>query len=128
MEVWQPSAQLNKLTNNMKAREDINLRNVDMSDEKTKVVHSEEFPFLDMAMTWKDNCLRFGVYCIPKQVLKYVDTSSTHRSTVFKPITSGFFTRLTRLTSNYNKVKNKSFEEVYPEHAKVLKKLALHQV
>eukprot|EP00957_Ditylum_brightwellii_P046110 3498111-Ditylum_brightwellii.AAC.1 len=60
-----------------------------MSDGKTKVVRSEEFPFLDMTMMWKYNCLRFGVYRKPKQALKYVDTSSTHKSTAFKSITSG---------------------------------------
>eukprot|EP00957_Ditylum_brightwellii_P202139 15328782-Ditylum_brightwellii.AAC.1 len=88
MEVWQPPAQSNKTTNGMNARDNINLKNVDMSDGKTKVVHSDGFPFLDIVMMWKNNCLRFGVYCKPKQVVKYVDTGSTHRPTVFKPIIS----------------------------------------
>eukprot|EP00957_Ditylum_brightwellii_P042598 3225682-Ditylum_brightwellii.AAC.1 len=61
-----------------------------MADGETKVVHSEEVPFLDMAMKWKDNCLRFGVYCKPKQALKYIDTSSTCGPTVFKSISSEF--------------------------------------
>eukprot|EP00957_Ditylum_brightwellii_P211115 15365774-Ditylum_brightwellii.AAC.1 len=126
-EVWQPPAQSNRTTNSMKVRDNINLKNVGMSDGKTKVVVSGEFPFLDTAMPWKNNCLRCGVYCKPKQALKYVDTSSTYRPTVFKSITNRVFTRLTRLTSNSTETKNESFEKVYPKHAKTLKKLALYQ-
>eukprot|EP00957_Ditylum_brightwellii_P169696 12916163-Ditylum_brightwellii.AAC.1 len=52
----------------------------EMKDRKTKTVEDKIFPFLDMAMTWNDNKkLNFGVYRKPKQELKYVDTSNTHR-------------------------------------------------
>eukprot|EP00957_Ditylum_brightwellii_P064512 4895838-Ditylum_brightwellii.AAC.1 len=38
-----------------------------------------------MAMMWDDNKrLNFGLYRKPKEVLKYVDTSSTHRPTHLK--------------------------------------------
>eukprot|EP00957_Ditylum_brightwellii_P001115 88586-Ditylum_brightwellii.AAC.1 len=62
----------------------------EMNNGKTKTIKDAVFPFLDMAMA-RDNSkqLNFGVYRKPKQALKYVDTSSTHRPTAFKSITSG---------------------------------------
>eukprot|EP00957_Ditylum_brightwellii_P109615 8360523-Ditylum_brightwellii.AAC.1 len=74
-----------------------------------------------MAMTWDDNKqLNFGVSRKPKQVLKYVDTSSTHRSTVFKSITSGVLTCITQLTSKSTALQNLKFDQVYPEHVEAL--------
>eukprot|EP00957_Ditylum_brightwellii_P084745 6443946-Ditylum_brightwellii.AAC.2 len=48
-EVWQPPAQKEEPTSNMREKEDINLRNADMAAGNTKIVQSEEFLFLDMA-------------------------------------------------------------------------------
>eukprot|EP00957_Ditylum_brightwellii_P132771 10124460-Ditylum_brightwellii.AAC.1 len=59
-----------------------------------------------MALSWdNENNLQFGVYRKPKQDLKYVDTNSTYRPTMFKSITNGVFTRITRPTSKSGKFK-----------------------
>eukprot|EP00957_Ditylum_brightwellii_P076272 5797474-Ditylum_brightwellii.AAC.1 len=67
-----------------------------MKDRKTKVIKDEVFPFFDMALTWEGGkWFNLGFYRKLKQALKYKETSSMHRPTVFKFITSKFFIRIT---------------------------------
>eukprot|EP00957_Ditylum_brightwellii_P183924 14009810-Ditylum_brightwellii.AAC.1 len=46
--------------------------------------------------------------------------ASTHRPTTFKSITSGVFTRLTRLTLNIAANEKAQIDELYPDHPKAL--------
>ena len=46
--------------------------------ELVKISKKDSFPFLDMAMFWKEEELNFRVYMKDKQQLKYLNNGSTH--------------------------------------------------
>eukprot|EP00957_Ditylum_brightwellii_P086620 6590691-Ditylum_brightwellii.AAC.1 len=72
-------------------------------------------------MKWESNKFLFGVYRKEDQQLKYVDQQSTHRPTTCKSIATGFYTRLSRLTSYLDSTTEKSIDKLYPDHAAALK-------
>eukprot|EP00957_Ditylum_brightwellii_P106207 8102717-Ditylum_brightwellii.AAC.1 len=68
----------------------------DTSEEKwlkrVKVISENEFPFLDMKMSWtEDGWLRFNIFNKKKQAIKYVEKGSNQRPSTFKLIASGSF-------------------------------------
>eukprot|EP00957_Ditylum_brightwellii_P054514 4130249-Ditylum_brightwellii.AAC.1 len=91
-----------------------------------KVVAKPSFPFLDMQMLWNDDGnLAFGVYRKEGQAVKYIDSQSLRRETVFKLIGKGVFTWLIRLTSITEKDKSMTIDKLYLEHIGALQKASL---
>eukprot|EP00957_Ditylum_brightwellii_P181989 13864645-Ditylum_brightwellii.AAC.1 len=75
-----------------------------------------------MKMCWDEESrdMHFLVFWKPNQALKYVDKNSTHRSTTFKSILNGVFTRLARLTSKIAANQEARIDDIYPDHAEAL--------
>ena len=69
--------------------------------------------------------MAFLVYNKPNQRLKYLNSGSTHKKTVFHAIPRGVFHRLANLTSFNNLNKDKTMDELYPIHAKALRMAGL---
>eukprot|EP00957_Ditylum_brightwellii_P028786 2174467-Ditylum_brightwellii.AAC.1 len=59
-----------------------------------KVIEKDAFPYLDVQMSWKNNNLQFLVYSKENQMITYVNKESYHRTSVFKAVPAGVFTRL----------------------------------
>eukprot|EP00957_Ditylum_brightwellii_P117881 8991981-Ditylum_brightwellii.AAC.1 len=62
--------------------------------EKVKVIEKDALPYLDMQMSWKTDNLHFSVYSKENQTIKYVNKESCHRTSVFKAVPAGVFTRI----------------------------------
>lgn len=117
--VWEPTAFQNKFDMLHKGE------TRDTPDAKwlnqAKAILENEFPFLDMKMSWTDDGqLRFNVFNKKKQAIKYVEKGSTHRPCTFKSISSGVYTRLGRLTSNTPGNAKLQINKLYPLHTKAL--------
>jgi hypothetical protein len=90
-------------------------------DNKVQTNTDTFFPFLDMQLTWNEaNGLSFGVHLKPNQELKYLNKGSAHTLGCFKAITNGVCHRLTKLTSISDVTAEKTLNELYPAHFKVL--------
>eukprot|EP00957_Ditylum_brightwellii_P011249 851024-Ditylum_brightwellii.AAC.1 len=76
-------------------------------------------------MKWESNRLLFQVYRKEDQKLKCVDQQSTHRSATFKPIATGVYTRLSRLTSSSKSTAEMPIDKLYPDHTAALKAVDL---
>ena len=64
------------------------------------MINEKYFPYLDMELYWNNlDQLKFQVHLKPNQVLKYLNSDSTHLPSVFKAIPSGVLSRLEKLTS-----------------------------
>jgi len=82
----------------------------------------------DSLISWEDrglSQLAFLVYNKPNQHLKYLNSSSIHKKTVFHAIPRGVFHRLANLTSFNNLNKDKTVDELYSIHAKALRTVGL---
>jgi len=86
------------------------------------MIKEKYFPYLDMEMYW-DNLdrLKFQVHLKPNQVLKYLNSDSTHLPSVFRAIPSGVLSRLEKLTSKSKELDNITIDKIYPLHAEALK-------
>jgi hypothetical protein len=85
-----------------------------------------EFPFLDMELSWSDNgTLKFGVHMKLNQQLKYLNTGSAHTPGCFKAIKTGVCYRLTKLTTVDEDSVDLKLDEIYPEHFDALNKANL---
>eukprot|EP00957_Ditylum_brightwellii_P095036 7237636-Ditylum_brightwellii.AAC.1 len=69
--------------------------------------------------------LSFGVYQKKDQKLKHVHSSSNHRPTTVTSITMGVGKRFARLTLRLISIGDKRSNQVYPDHAGVLKNAGL---
>eukprot|EP00957_Ditylum_brightwellii_P053199 4033961-Ditylum_brightwellii.AAC.1 len=117
--VWELTAFQNKF--NMLHKEEIRDAPVAKWLKQVKVISENEFPFLDMKMSWtEDGQLRFNVFNKKKQAIKYVEKGSTHRTCTFKSITLGVYTRLGRLTSKTPENANLQINKLYPLHLEAL--------
>ena len=66
-----------------------------MKKNKVQTVANDEFPFLDMKMSWfPEGDLKFGVFRNKRQQLKYVGKGINHTPGTLRAITSGFQNRL----------------------------------
>lgn len=92
-----------------------------------KVHDNDQFPFLDMQLSWKDvgDGLIFGVYLKPNQELKYLNKGSAHTPDCFKAINTGVFNRLAKLTSLNESNSNKQLDVLYPHHFEALRNAQL---
>ena len=90
------------------------------------MITTNSFPFLDMELYWsKEGELRFKVYKKDGLKIKYVEKGSAHTPATIAAIPNGVIKRLARLTSKIEENKNKTIDELYPEHSKVLKNAKL---
>ena len=71
----------------------------EIQNENLTIVEGEHFPYLDMEMYWNDrHDLKFRVHMKPNQVLKYLNSDSTHMPSTFRAIPSGVLQKLSKLT------------------------------
>jgi hypothetical protein len=88
--------------------------------------NKDYFPFLDMEMYWSlEGNLQFRVHLKENQVLKYLNRGSTHTNACFAAIPTGVMKRLSSLTTRTEKSELTTMDELYPVHAKALKKANL---
>ena len=95
-------------------------------EEIFQIVTNDEFPFLDMKMSWSpEGDLKFGVFRENGQQLKYVGKESTHTPGTLSTIPSGVLNRLSKLTSRKLSIHSEGVEKIYPDHANTLRKAGL---
>ena len=64
-------------------------------EDRVQIVTNDEFPFLDMKMSWSpEGGLHFGLFREKEQKLKYVGQESTHTPGTLRAIPSGFLNHL----------------------------------
>eukprot|EP00957_Ditylum_brightwellii_P067311 5108334-Ditylum_brightwellii.AAC.1 len=102
---------------------------LDKIKEKVKVIEEDKCPFWDTKMAWEAKEFIFSIYQKKDQKLKYVDSSSNHHPTTFTSIATGVGKRFARLTSRSVSKGKKGLDQIYSDHADVLKKedLALEE-
>ena len=97
-----------------------------MKEERIQIVTNDEFPFLDMKISWSfEGDLQFGVFRKKGQQLKYVGKESTHTHGNLRAIPSGFLNRLDKLTSIKTSIYSEGVDKIYPNHTKALRKAGL---
>ena len=91
-----------------------------------QVVAKDEFPFLDMKMSWSpEEDRKFGEFRMKGQQLKYVGKESNHTPSTLCAIPSGVFNCLAKLTSRKPSIRAAAVDSIYPAHAKALRKAGL---
>ena len=69
-------------------------------EDRVQIVTKDEFPFFDMKMSWSpEGYLQFVVFRKKGQQLNYFVKESTHTPGTLRPIPSGVFDRLAKITS-----------------------------
>ena len=87
---------------------------------------NDEFPFLDMKMSWfPEGDRQFGVFRNKGQQLKYVGKESTHTHVTLCAIPSGVLNRLAKLTSSKPSIQSEAVDTIHPAHANALRKAGL---
>ena len=95
-------------------------------EDRVQVVAKDEFPFLDMKMSWSpEGGLQFGVFRKKGQQLKYVGKESTHTPGTLRAILSRVFNRLAKLTSRKPSIRAAAVDSIYPAHVNALCKVGL---
>jgi hypothetical protein len=95
-------------------------------DNKTQLESKTCFPYLDMELFWNEQgTLEFRVHLKPNQQLKYLNKGSSHTPSCYSAISTGVFKRLAKLTSLTDSNKDKSLDELYPNHLKALRSACL---
>eukprot|EP00957_Ditylum_brightwellii_P014467 1089421-Ditylum_brightwellii.AAC.1 len=94
-------------------------------EELVTVVEENEFPYLNMKMYWENKTLQLAMYNKENQMIQYVSKDSCHQPSVFKAIPSGVFTCMGKLTSLTLQNEKKTITNLYPLHAKALRKANL---
>ena len=90
------------------------------------VCYKEVLPYLVMEFFWCDDALLFKVHLNPNQQVKYLNQGSAHMRDVFKAIISGVMVRLVKITTQTPDNEGVVLDQLYPEHARALKKSKLH--
>jgi hypothetical protein len=79
-----------------------------------------------MEMYWSmEGNLQFRVHLKENQVLKYLNRGSMHTNACFAAIPTGVMKSLASLTTRTKESELMQMDELYPEHAKALKKANL---
>ena len=95
-------------------------------EERFQIVTNDEFPFLDMKMSWSpEGGLKFVVFREKGQQLKYVVNESTHTPGTLRVIPSGVLNRLAKLTSRKPSIHSEVVDKIYPDHTNALCKAGL---
>eukprot|EP00957_Ditylum_brightwellii_P040488 3064155-Ditylum_brightwellii.AAC.1 len=93
--------------------------------ERVELVNTRHFPLFAMKMIRNSKMLEFSVYPKENQQLKYLNKESCHRTTAFKAIPTGVFTRLGQLTSIIPQNCNSPIAELYQQNKKALEQANL---
>ena len=97
-----------------------------VKEERVQNVTNDEFPVLDMKMSWSpEGDLQFGAFRRKGQQLKYVGKKSTHTPGTLHAIPSGVLNRLAKLTSRKTSIHSEGVDKIYPNHANALRKAGL---
>ena len=77
-------------------------------------------------MIWSpEGDLQFSVFSQMGQQLKYVSKESTHKPGTLRAIPLGVLNRLAKLTSRKPSLHSEGVDEIYPDHANILRKASL---
>ena len=91
-----------------------------------QIVTNDEFPFLDMKMSWSpEGDLQFGVFRKKGQKLKYIGQEITHTPGTLRAIPSGVLNHLDKLTPINPSIYPEAVDKIYPEHANAFRKAGL---
>ena len=94
-----------------------------MKKDKVQIAANNEFPFLDMEMSWSPELdSQFGVFRKKGQQLKYVGTGSTHTTGTLRVILSSVLNHLAKITSRKPTFHSERVNNVYPDHMNALSK------
>ena len=95
-------------------------------EDRVQIVTNDEFPFLDMKMSWSpEEDMQFEVFRKKERQLKYVGQESTHTPGTLCTIPSGVLNRLTKITSRNPSIHSESVDNIYPNHVNALRKAGL---
>ena len=90
-------------------------------DEIVQIGTNDEFPFLDMKMSWSpEGDLQFGMFMEKVQQLKYVGKDSIHTPSNISAIPSGVLNRLDKIMSRKTSVHSEGVDKIYPDHVNAL--------
>ena len=109
VEIWNPDASDSEIPRN----------------KKVKINRKSAFPYLDTEMYWHEENMAFKVHRKENQILKYVNSASTHTSACRKWIPSGVIRRPSILTTLTLENMDMRIDELYPNHAEALKRAGL---
>ena len=91
--------------------------------DKVQIAANDEFPFLDMEMSWSPEVdLQFGVFRKKGQQLEYVGKGSTHTPGTLRVIPSRVLNHLAKITSRKPTFHSERVNNVYPDHVNDLRK------
>ena len=97
-----------------------------MKEERVQIVTNDEFPFLDITMSWSpEGGLKFSVFSKKGQQLKYVGKESPQTPGTLSAIPSGVLNRLDKLTSLKPSIYSEGLEKTYPDHVNAPRKAGL---
>ena len=95
-------------------------------EDRVQIVTNDEFPFLDMKMSWSlEGDLKFGAFRNKGQQFKYVVKESTHTPGTLRAIPSGLLNRISELTSRKPSIHSEGVDKIYPDHTNALRKEGL---
>ena len=87
---------------------------------------NDEFPFLDMKMSWSpERDLQFGAFRKKGQHLKYVGKESTHTPGTIRAIPSGVLICLSKLTPRKPSIQAEAVDTIYQDHVNALRKAGI---
>ena len=94
--------------------------------DRVQIVTNDEFPFLDMKMSWSlEGDLKFGVLRKKGQQLRYVGKEITHTPSTFHAIPSGVLNCLAKLISRKPSIQAEAVDKIHPAHINALRKAGL---
>ena len=94
-----------------------------MKKDKVQIAANNEFPFLDMEMSWSPEVYsQFGVFRKKGQQLEYVGKGITHTPGTLRVIPSSVLNHLAKITSRKPTFHSERVNNVYPDHVNALRK------
>ena len=90
-------------------------------NERVTIETSDKFPHLDKEMHWSDRgSLHFGVCLKPNQLLKYLNTDSSHPLPLLQGSDKGSDGQISQTYNPNRRQQGKSIAEIYPKHTEAL--------
>ena len=97
-----------------------------VKEERVQIVTNNEFPFLDIKMSWSPKGdLQFEVFRKKGHKLKYAGKEITHTPSTLFAIPSRVLNRLAKLTSSKPLIHYEGVDKIYPDHANAFRKAGL---
>ena len=96
------------------------------TEDRVQIVKNDEFPFLDMKMSWyHEGDLQFGVFKKKGHQLKYFGQESTHTPGTIRAIHSGVLNRLVKLIPRNPSIHAEAVDNIYRTYVNAIRKADL---